>query len=183
MNLDLKPEDSAILLIDWQVRLAGAMPPAVVERGQRNAGNLLTLAGRLGLPVVVTEQYPKGLGPTVEPLAGLFDGPAHAKTAFSALSDPAAAEAIKACGRRTWIVLGMEAHVCVFQSARDLVSAGFSVQVPEDAVVSRTKANWRSGLRLIGAAGALVTNTESVLFDLLGEGRGDDFKVVSRLIR
>lgn len=183
MNLDLSPDDCAVLLVDWQVRLAGAMPPAIAEANQKRAGHVLTLAGRLGLPVVVTEQYPKGLGHTVEPLAGLFDGAPHAKTTFSAMGDAAAAAAIRATGRRRWIVMGMETHVCVFQTARDMVGAGYDVHVPRDAVLSRSEGNWSNGLALIAAAGGLVTNTETVLFDLLGEAKGDDFKVVSRLIR
>jgi len=183
MNLRSRPEDSAVLLIDWQQRLTAAMPAAIAEANTRNASHLLTLAARLGLPVVATEQYPKGLGPTLEPLSALLDAPPHAKTVFSAMAADAAVEAIRATGRRSWIVLGMETHVCVFQTARDMVEAGFDVQVPQDAVLSRTAANWRNGLDLIGAAGGLVTNTETVLFDLLGEAKGDDFKAVSRLIR
>ena len=183
MNIDLRPEDCAVLLIDWQVRLAGAMPEAISARNQKNVANILTLAGRLGLPVVVTEQYPQGLGSTVEPLTGLFEGPAHPKTIFSAMADPAAAAAIKATGRRSWIVLGIETHVCVFQTVRDMVAAGLEAHVPLDAVLSRSKANWRNGLELVRAAGGCITNTETVLFDLLGEAKGDDFKVISRLIR
>ncbi len=183
MNLALTPEDSAILLIDWQVRLAGAMPAEITARNQKNAANVLSTAGLLGLPVVVTEQYPRGLGHTVEPLAALFDGPAHPKTVFSAMGDTAAAAAIKASGRRTWIVLGMEAHVCVYQTVRALVADGLTAHVPLDAVLSRSKANWHNGLELIRAAGGVVTNTETVLFDLLGEAKGDAFKAVSRMIR
>lgn len=183
MNTRLDPAHSAVLLVDWQQRLTAAMPPAIAERNARNASHVLTLAGRLGLPVVATEQYPKGLGPTIEPLAELLDAPAHAKTMFGAMADQPTAAAVRATGRRTWIVLGMETHICVFQTVRGLVEAGFDVQVPQDAVLSRSEANWRSGLELIRAAGGLVTNTEAALFDLLGEGRGDDFKRVSRLIR
>lgn len=183
MNTELTPDDTAILLIDWQERLYGAMPPTVGEANTRNASHLLTLAGRLGLPVVATEQYPKGLGPTLAPLARLLEGPAIAKTTFSAMGHPPAADAIRAAGRRRWIVLGIEAHVCVFQTARDMVAAGYEVQVPRDAVLSRSEGNWRNGLELVRAAGGLVTNTETALFDLLGEAKGDDFKVVSRLIR
>lgn len=183
MNTNLDPAHSAVLLVDWQARLCPAMPPAILEANTRNAGHFLTLAGRLGMPVITSEQYPKGLGHTIEPLAALLDGPAHPKTMFSAMADEAIAAAVRATGRRSWIVLGMETHICVFQTVRGLVDAGFDVHVPRDAVVSRSKGNWRNGLQLIGAAGGLVTNTEAALFDLLGEARGEHFKLVSRLIR
>lgn len=179
----LRPAETGVLVVDWQARLCAAMPDAVVEQNTRHAANILQLAATLALPVVATEQYPKGLGPTVEAIAAHLPDPAHAKTMFSALADPAAGAAIRAAGRRTWIVVGMEAHICVFQTARDLVAAGFAVHVPRDAVVSRTKGNWHNGLELARRAGAVVTNSETALFDLLGEGRGEAFKMVSRLIR
>lgn len=175
--------DTGILVVDWQTRLCDAMPDDVVAAGTRNVTNLLTLADRMDLPVVATEQYPKGLGSTIEPVAALLPRPALAKTAFSAMRDDAARAAIAATGRRTFIVVGIEAHICVFQTVRDLVAAGYTVQVPGDAVISRTAANWRNGLELCERAGGLITNTETALFDLLEVGRGEVFKEVSRLIR
>lgn len=183
MDTRLLPEDTGLVVIDWQVRLCAAMPEAVVERHTRNVTHLLKLAAALGLPVVATEQYPRGLGPTTDPVAEHLAGPTLAKTKFSAWRDPAARAAIEATGRRRWVVVGIETHVCVYQTVRDMVAAGHAVHVPADAAISRAKANWQSGLALCAAAGALVSNTETVLFDLLGEGRGDAFKMVSRLIR
>lgn len=183
MDTRLLPEDSGLLIIDWQARLCAAMPEAVIERSTKNVTHLMNLAEKLGLPVVMTEQYPKGLGSTIERVAALAPAPAHAKTMFSAWRDPAARAAIEGSGRRRWIVVGIEAHICVYQTARDLVDAGFAVHVPGDGVVSRTKHNWRNGLSLIAAAGGLITNTEAAMFDLLGEGRGEAFKMVSRAIR
>ena len=183
MILELPRHDTALLLIDWQERLCAAMPQAIVERNTRNVENLLTLAARLSLPVIATEQYPKGLGPTVAPLRDHLLAAPHAKTSFSALRDDAAAAALRATGRRVVLVAGMETHICVFQTVRDLVAAGYGVQVPADAVLSRTKANYRNGLDLLRAAGALITNAEAALFDLLGVGAREAFKEVSRLIR
>ena len=91
--------------------------------------------------------------------------------------------AIEATGRRTFIVVGIEAHICVFQTVRDMVAAGYTVHVPGDAAISRSKANWRNGLELCARAGGIITNTETALFDLLEVGRGEVFKEVSRLIR
>jgi nicotinamidase-related amidase len=183
-DLHLDPAQTGLLLVDWQERLAAAMP--AVERDHRqNVGHLLHLAGALGLPVVVSEQYPKGLGATLAELAvALPEGtPVLAKTRFSAWGDAAVRAAMEATGRRTWLVVGMETHVCVFQTVRDLKAAGLAVQVPADAVVSRTEENWRAGLALCAAAGAVVTVTEAALFDLLGEAKGEAFKAISRRIK
>ncbi len=184
MSFELNPADTALLVIDFQERLCAAMPERVVERHAANVTHLLTLAGRLDIPVVATEQYPKGLGSTIGPVAEAMPGVApHPKTMFSALRDAGAAAALRATGRKSVLVCGMETHICVFQTVRDLVSACYRVQVPADTVVSRTKANWKVGLGLLAGAGATVTCTEAVLFDLLKEGSGDAFKEVSRRIK
>lgn len=183
VKLALLPEETAIVVVDWQERLVAAMPPAIAEAHAHNVTHLLTLAARLDLPVIATEQYPRGLGHTVPVIAELLGGAAHPKTAFSAWREPVIADAIRETGRRRLVVMGMETHVCVFQTVRDLVAAGFGVQVPADAVVSRTKANYKAGLALCRAAGALVTTTEAALFDLLRVGQGEVFKEISRRIR
>lgn len=183
MKLTLLPEDTAIIVVDWQERLVAAMPSAVADRHAENVTHLLTLAARLGLPVVATEQYPRGLGATVPAIAALLPAAAHAKTAFSGWSEPEIAAAIRATGRRRLVVVGMETHICVFQTVRDLVAAGYAVQVPVDGVVSRSKSNHRVGLELCRLAGAVVTSTEAALFDLLRVGQGEAFKEISRRIR
>ena len=180
---ELLREDTGVLVIDYQERLCGAMPEPVVARNGKNVQRLLVLAQRLGLPVVSSEQYPQGLGPTVKPIADLLPTPPIAKTAFSIVREPALAAAVESAGCKTWLVTGMETHICVFQSARDLVSLGYQVQVVSDAVVSRTKANWNIGVGLMRSLGVTVTSTETALFDLVGEGSGKIFKEVSRMIR
>jgi nicotinamidase-related amidase len=183
MQLELIPQTTALLVIDWQERLCAAMPPAVVEQNTRNVTHLLTLAARLDIPVVATEQYPQGLGPSVEAVRTLLPRPALPKVSFSAVRDAAAAAALRESARTTVIVSGMETHVCVFQTVRDLLGAGYAVHVPTDAVVSRFERNWRGGLELLRDAGAVLTTTETVLFDLLKVGQGEAFKEVSRRIR
>lgn len=185
MSFELNPAETAVLVIDFQERLCAAMPAEVVERHARNVTLLTTVAARLDLPVIVTEQYPRGLGHTIDVVRdALPDGVTPiAKTMFSAMRDPGASEALRATGRKTVVVAGMETHICVYQTVRDLLGAGYRVQVPLDTVVSRVEASWRTGLELARGCGAVVTNTEAVLFDLLKEGRGDLFKEVSRLIR
>lgn len=185
MSYELTPAETTLLVIDFQERLCSAMPPKVVGRHGRNVTHLTTLAQRLDVPVIVTEQYPRGLGHTIDAVAeALPDGvTAYPKTMFSALRDPEASKALRETGCKSVIVVGMETHICVFQTVRDLVNAGYDVQVPADGVVSRAKVNWRTGLELCGGVGAVVTCTEAVLFDLLKEGRGDAFKEVSRRVR
>jgi nicotinamidase-related amidase len=187
-ELALMRQHAALLVIDWQERLVPAMPPEVHEAKLRNAVNLCQAAGRLGLPVLQSEQYPKGLGPTVAPIREALDalGPAvrrFEKTTFSCAPAPELQRALKELKRGQWIVCGMEAHVCVFQTVRDLCAKGLVLHVAQDAVVSRRKDAWRTSLDLMRSAGAVVTNTETVLFDLLQRCGTDDFKFVSKLVK
>ena len=174
--------NTALLVIDVQERLAAAMPDEVRERLEKNVVILLEAARRFGLPVVVSEQYPKGLGHTTARVAAALDqaGDVHRleKLEFSACDNPAFPYL-----RPRWIVTGMEAHVCVLQSVRGLLGRGAEVQVVADAVSSRTKQNWRIGLDLAGRAGAAITSTETVVFELLGRAGTEDFKALSKLIR
>lgn len=184
----IAPARAVLLVVDVQERLAAVMPDQARARVERNAVVLVEMARRLGIPVVVSQQYPRGLGPTVAPveqaLAGM-DVHRFDKVEFSACAAPAFASVRTALGPRRdqWIVLGMETHVCVYQTARDLLAAGLAVQVPRDAVASRTKANWQVGLDLIERAGGLVSAAEVVLFDALGRAGTEDFKALSRLIK
>jgi nicotinamidase-related amidase len=182
-RLELEPTSTLVLCVDWQERLCAAMPSDLVAAATRNVTHLLTLAQRLDLPVVASEQYPQGLGATVAEVAALLPNPAHAKVAFSAWRAPEVRGAIEATARTQIVLVGMETHICVYQTARDLAGAGYAVHVPIDAVVSRTTANVGVGVELLRAAGVQTTCTEAVLFDLLKEGRGEAFKEVSRRIR
>ena len=185
MALRLVPEETVLMVVDVQARLCAAMPPEALAALVANLGHLLCLADALALPVVVTEQYPKGLGPTLEALRGQLPSQAQVleKTRFSALGAPEVVSALGALGRPTVLLTGMEAHICVFQTARDLLGAGYGVQVVADAVTSRAEANRQAGLSLCRMAGAVPTVTEAALFDLLGEGRGPIFKEISRRLR
>jgi nicotinamidase-related amidase len=186
-ELMLRPDDVALLVIDVQERLIAAMPEAAHAAVERN---LITLAGaaeRFGLPVIITEQYPRGLGRTTASVAGAFEPVkgvcTFEKVEFAATAAPAWREAVGDQPRKTWLVAGMETHVCVYQTVRALRDAGHVVHVMADAVASRTDANWQNGLDLCERTGAIVTNTETVVFDLLGKAGTDDFKVLSRLLK
>jgi nicotinamidase-related amidase len=185
MSLELFAEDSLLLIIDYQERLCAAMPAEVVEAHAANVARLAQAAAALSVPVIVTEQYPRGLGETIAAVRDALppETPRYAKTQFSAWRDPAIHAAIEASKRRQVVVVGMESHICVYQTARDLVGSGHAVQVPQDAIVSRTRANWKAGQRLLRAVGATITVTEAVLFDWIKEGRGEAFKAISRLVK
>ena len=178
---------AALVVVDIQERLAAAMPEVVLAQTLRNTAVLIDMARRMWLPIVVTQQYPKGLGATVPAIEdALRDAPTvhrFDKVAFSAGETPEFAALAPKLGRDQWIVTGMEAHVCVYQSARGLVDRGYQVHVVADAIASRTKANFKIGRKLIDRSGAFVTSTEVVVFDLLGSAADVEFKALSRLIK
>jgi hypothetical protein len=128
---------------------------------------LARAAAVLELPVVWTEQNPEGLGPTVDELAGLLHGEPIPKHAFSCWIEPAFSRAITSRGRQAVLLAGIESHVCIYQTAADMIDAGFEVHVASDAVSSRTDFNRRVGLDRCAAIGATITSVESALFELL----------------
>ncbi len=178
----IRAAESLVLLVDVQERLAPAIDdgPRVIER----ASILLRAAGRLGVPIVVTEQYPKGLGPTVSQLAALLGkAPVLAKTAFSAAAEPAIAAAVARAGRRRILVCGMETHICVLQSALGFLSRGYEVLAVADAVGSRRPESRQLGLERMRAAGVVIVDVEMVLFEWLERAGTDLFREISRLIK
>jgi nicotinamidase-related amidase len=181
----LEPQTTAILVVDVQEKLAAAMPADRFAAVVKNVGILLDTAKALGVPVLVSEQYPKGLGPTVQPIVDKLEPHhvRHAKHTFDAVSDLTIARALSDLQPRAVVVAGMEAHVCVFQTARELVKRGYETYVVSDAVSSRTEENRAVGLALCERAGAVLTATETVAFDLLERAGTDAFKAVSKLLR
>jgi len=187
-SFQIRSEKTALCIVDFQERLAAVMPQAERDACERNIALLLDLAQRHAWPVLVCEQYPMGLGKTVARLAEpikAFTGSLVRleKLHFSATAAPGFAELFARMNRPQWIVTGMETHVCVFQTVRGLLQLGASVQVPHDAVVSRTISNRQTGLALIERMGAVVTCTETVIFDALVAAGTDDFKALSRQLR
>jgi hypothetical protein len=146
----------------------------------RATATLIDGAEALGVPIVITEQYPKGLGETVPEVSEhLPDGTEPLeKVCFSA----AEAEGFDLGGREQALVCGVEAHVCVNQTVLDLLDAGTEVQVAEDAVGSRFAENKQVGLRKMERAGAVLTSVETALFELLGRAGTDEFKRIQKLI-
>lgn len=178
---------AALAVIDVQEKLCAAMPHDVVPVVVRNVQILIEAARRFALPIVVSEQYPKGLGPTIpaieEALAGASNVHRFDKLEFSAAATPQFSALAPKLGRDQWIVCGIEAHVCVLQTARGLVERGYAAHVANDAVCSRTKTNWQVGLSLCEKAGAIVSSTEVAVFELLERAGSDDFKALSKAIK
>jgi nicotinamidase-related amidase len=182
-TLKLDRTKAAVLVVDVQSRLTPAMPPDTLARVVKYARALIGAAKELGLPVLATEQYPKGLGETLPELRELLPSPPLVKMHFSCGADPGFAAALETTGRRQVIVCGMETHVCVFQTVRDLVQMGYEVHLCSDAVSSRFEVHRTSGIELCRQAGAVITNAETVIFDLLHQAGTAEFKKVSPLVR
>ena len=177
---------AALLVVDIQERLVPAMPEAALAQLIKNTRILIHAARTLHLPIVVSQQYPKGLGVTIAPIEEALDGAAvHRldKLEFSAEAAPGFAALVPKLARDQWIVCGMETHVCVYQTLRGLVARGYQAHVAADAVSSRTKANWKVGLGLAERAGAIVTSTEVCVFDLLERAGSDEFKLLAKAIK
>jgi nicotinamidase-related amidase len=174
----LDRDRAALVVVDVQE----AFRPAVLdfERIAAEVGRLVQGARALGLPVVATEQYPKGLGRTVPEVAGHLEGvePIE-KVCFSA----AAAEGFELDGRDQVLLCGIESHVCVSQTAHDLLDRGLEVHVARDAVASRTAENRELGLHKMETAGAVLTSVETALFELVGAAGSDEFKQIQRLVK
>jgi len=173
------------VVCDVQERLFPVMDVDHREEVMRNIKILAASARRLRVPMLVTEQYPKGLGHTLQELLDTL-GPGlepMAKVTFSCCAAGAFRSQLEATGARQVVLTGIEAHVSVLMSALDLIALGYTVQVAADAVTSRTQANWRLAMDQLRQAGAVVTATESVLFQLLRQGDTDEFRELARLIR
>jgi nicotinamidase-related amidase len=161
----LKIDNTVLVLVDFQGKLARIVQDS--EQVIASACKLARAADVLELPIIWTEQNPAGLGPTVKELAGLLPGEPIAKQAFSCWREPAFAKALEGTARRSVLLAGIEAHICVFQTAADLCEAGFDVHVVAEAVSSRSASNCRIGLARCASAGATITSIESALFELL----------------
>ena len=182
----LLPSQTAVLVIDVQERLASAMPAAQMAELTRAATVLLEAATLLGASAIYTEQYPAGLGRTVAPVAEALARAGAArveKVDFSACDEPAFARAWAEQQRSVAVVLGMETHVCVFQTVRELTARGIEVHVPLDGVASRRDDHRAAGLELCRSAGATVTTMETIVFDWLRRAGSAEFKQLSKLIR
>lgn len=180
--LKIDREDAVLVLIDFQERIMPAMKNR--DNLEEKTLKLIKGCGILGVPTLITQQYTKGLGPTIKNLhQALGDFEPIEKTSFSAMGEPAFEEALKNTGRKTVILAGIEAHVCVQQTALDLIEKGYEVYLVVDCVSSRTNNDKKYAQRRVAEAGALGTTCEAVLFELLGGAKEKGFKEISALVK
>lgn len=178
----LQRAQTGLLVVDIQERLL----PAIYRKEQiaRNASRLAQGAASLGIPILATEQYRKGLGPTIPEVAGAIPGFAPIeKLAFSACGAAGFLDDLRGRGLKDIIVCGMECHVCVCQTCLDLLDHGFRPFVVADAVSSRTPQNHRMGLDRMQSSGVIIVSLEMALFELLERAGTDEFKRVLSLIK
>jgi len=173
---------TALLIVDVQKRIN-----AVQMQGELVVSSIATLIRAckvLEIPIFLTEQYPKGLGPTEPAILELLeDIPVIQKMTFSCCGIDALTEQLETANRRQIVVVGIEAHVCVQQTVLDLMAMGFQVHIPKDAVSSRKALDYETALERMAQAGAILSTVETVVFELLEKAGTDVFKSVSRLIK
>ena len=174
---------AVLVVIDIQERLVPAMPQDVYLRLRETVATLVNGAGLFGIPVLTTEQYPKGIGHTVSELAEACSGNVIEKVSFGCCGEPDFRAALKKIGRSQVIVTGMEAHVCVYQTVLGLLEDGYNVHLVRDAICSRNKTDYMTAVANASLAGAVVTTAETALFQMLQESTHEHFKAVSKLIK
>jgi len=174
-------EDALALIVDVQERLLPAMHDhaAVLD----HVCTLISGMQALAVPVLCTEQYPRGLGRTVPVVAGLLGDGVIEKTAFGCLGEPGFVERLEATGRRTLFLCGIETHVCVLQTALAARERGYRVHVVADAVGSRRAADRELGLLRMREAGCVISQTEMALFELLERAGTPEFKAILPLVK
>ncbi|MFH1009410.1 MAG: hydrolase [Candidatus Latescibacterota bacterium] len=178
----LKSEDSVLIIADVQGRLAHAMYEK--ERLFEHLSKLIQGVRVLGVPILWVEQNPDGLGPTIPEVADLLpDLTPIPKFSFSCCGCELFLQAFRALDRRQVLIAGIEAHVCVYQTAMELLEQGLEVQVVSDAVSSRTPENREIGLGRIRDAGGMVTSTEMALFEMLQTVEGPQFKEMLSIVK
>lgn len=187
MSLIAQQSISQLVIVDMQSKLVEAMPVDAMQSAVKNCSILTQAARLLDVPVVATEQYPQGLGTTLPEIQqhltqlNIHFKPVE-KTAFSATNEPKFNQRLHR-DQPQIILAGMEAHICILQTALSLKQAGKQVFVVEDAIVSRSSVNKINAIARMRDAGCVITNTESVVFEWLGNANHPAFKQVSKLIR
>jgi len=178
----LSQEDSVLMIIDMQGNLYESMQDK--EFLLENVRKLVRGMQVFGIPVIVTEQIPEKLGPTIEPVASLLpDARRLPKSDFSCCGDEKIMKALKAAERQQVLLCGIETHVCVYQTAVDLLGFGYDVHLVADAVSSRTVLNREIGIEKMRDEGARLASTEMVLFELIRSADDPKFKDIFRIVK
>ncbi len=180
----MERENFVLLIVDVQEGLLKAMNPEVAKQVIKNILTLLSFAKTMGIPILLTEQYPKGLGPTSPEIRAEMDGivPIE-KVAFSCCRVEEFNKRLDSFRRKQIILCGIETHVCILQTAIDLMERGYEVYVVADGVCSRRKMDWEIGLRYLERREAMISTTEIIAFQLLKEAGTEEFKRLSRLLK
>ncbi|MEM6577625.1 MAG: hydrolase [Pseudomonadota bacterium] len=176
----IRSTESVLIVIDMQERLVPAMQAPA--RTIRNTQTLLTGAKEMDVPVIMTEQYPEGLGRTVPELA-TEDAVILSKLHFSCMEEPSFADTFKSLNKRQAVIAGMEAHICVVQTAVSLLEAGYEVFVVSDATASRSLESEKACIARLHAHGAGIVTTEMVIFEWLGRADTPSFKKMLSLVK
>ena len=179
----LDGEKAVLVVIDVQEKLVPAMNQDLYNQLIHHASLLIEGFKALDLPIIATEQYSKGLGHTVAELNGATDQHCIEKTTFSCCGEENFITALEKSGAKQVLIVGMESHVCVFQTVLDLLDRGYVVHLVSDAVSSRFKSDYDNAIRTAARAGAVITTTETALFQLVKVAGTDGFKVISKLVR
>ncbi len=183
-RLRMDKENAVLVAVDFQEAQTRIMPPEVGKNIIRNMKILIAFAGRLRVPILVTEQYPKGLGRTIPEIReDLGTITPIEKVSFSCCGVRTFNEQLEEFRRSQIILTGIEAHVCVLQTAWDLIQRNYEVHVAADAIGSRKKLDWQVGLRWMEKKGAMISTTEIIAFQLLKEAGTDDFKQLSKYLK
>ena len=178
----LERESTALLLVDIQGKLAQLMQDKASLFG--NLQKLVKGIRVLEIPILWVEQNPAGLGPTIPEVADLLpDLQPIAKMSFSACGEPRFVAALEKTNRRQVLIAGIETHICVYQTAVELLAMGYGVHVVADAVSSRSAVNKAIGIEKMNAAGAVLTSVETALFELLRVAQGDAFKAIAGIVK
>jgi isochorismate hydrolase len=183
-SFQVERKNLMLIIIDIQGALVKAMESDVVNRVIRNGQILIAFAKEMGIPILITEQYPKGLGETIPEIKRDLEGivPIE-KMNFSCCQLESVKKRLEDSRKKEVILCGIEAHVCVLQTAADLLQQGYGVHVVADAVCSRRKLDWKTGLRWMEKKGAMISTTEIIAFQLLKEAGTNEFKRLSKLLK
>lgn len=179
----LNPEALCLVVVDVQEKLASAMKKEIVEKLLKNIVTLINLCKLYSIPIIVTEQYPKGLGNTLSEIRDFIDEKPIEKIHFSCVKEKEFINRLNQLGKNQIILVGMETHVCIWQSCLDLLLRDYSVFVPADAVCSRKKEDWKIALQLMADAGCVVSCTETIVFQILNKAGTDKFKKMLEFVK
>ncbi len=183
-NLRLLADDCILVIIDVQERLMSSMEEEIKNLISKNILILIQVAQYLKIPIIVTEQYSKGLGKTLNEISSITPNVIpFEKNSFSCMGSEEFSNSIMNLKRTKILLTGVETHVCCYQSTLDLLESGFIVHLISDATCSRNKHNWKTALKSLKNAGTYISSTEQVIFDLARIAGTDVFKLISSLVK